>query len=446
VQISWLGYPNTTGLAQMDYRLTDGLADPQGEADRHHSERLLRLPRGFLCFQPDAASPEPGEPPSQASGRITFGCFNNLAKATPESVALWSRLLAAVPGSRLLMKAHALGSESARRRLLQEFAAGGIAAERIALLGPEDSSAGHLARYRDVDIALDTYPYNGTTTTCEALWMGVPVVTLAGPTHVSRVGASILGHLALDELVASTTEEYVARAASLAADAARLRALRQDLRARMQASALLDGTGFTRAVESAYRSAWHAWLEASVARAPAAAVPGAEPLRLHVGGKQVREGWKILNIQPGPDVDYVGDCTELGQFADGSVQELYASHVLEHLSYKALPRALSEFCRVLRAGGKVMISVPDFEILCRQFLDPRATLTERFMIMRMAFGGQMDDYDFHYVGLSYEILAKYLFNAGFSRVERVKAFDLFEDGSVLEYRGEAISLNVVAYK
>src|SRR4026207_502750 len=120
------------------------------------------------------------------------------------------------------------------------------------------AAAGLLPGYRAVDIALDTYPYNGTTTTCEALWMGVPVVTLAGPTHVSRVGASILGHLALDELVASTTEEYAARAASRAADAARRRALRQDLRARMQASALLDGTGFTRAVESAYRSAWHA--------------------------------------------------------------------------------------------------------------------------------------------------------------------------------------------
>jgi predicted O-linked N-acetylglucosamine transferase (SPINDLY family)/predicted SAM-dependent methyltransferase len=447
VQIAWLGYPNTSGLAQMDYRLSDAVADPPGESDRHHTEKLLRLPEGFLCFQAEAGSPEPGELPAATGGAVTFGCFNNLAKVTPEMVALWSRLLAAVPGSRLMMKAHALGSANARRRLQERFAASGIAAERIVLLGPEDSAAGHLGRYRDVDIALDTYPYNGTTTTCEALWMGVPVITLAGPTHVTRVGASILRRLELDELVASTPDAYVERAAALARDVAGMRKLRKELRARMQASPLMDGTRFAGAVESAYRTAWNAWLEASGAKTAAPAAQGGEPLRLHVGGKEVKPGWKIFNVQAGPDVDYVGNCTELGQFADGAVQEIYASHVLEHLGYKSqLPRALSEFHRVLRPDGRALISVPDFETLCRLFLDPRAALMERFSIMRMAFGGQMDDYDYHYVGLSYEILSRYLFNAGFSRVERVKSFGLFDDSSLIEYRGEPISLNVVAYK
>jgi predicted O-linked N-acetylglucosamine transferase (SPINDLY family)/predicted SAM-dependent methyltransferase len=448
VQFSWLGYPNTTGLAQMDYRLSDAEADPAGEADRHYSEKLLRLPGGFLCFQPDAGSPEPGELPSRAGNGVTFGCFNNLAKVTPEMVALWCRLLAAVPGSRLMMKAHALGAASARRRLLEQFTAGGIAAERVLLLGPEDSASGHLGRYREVDIALDTYPYHGTTTTCEALWMGVPVVTLAGPTHVSRVGASILKRLALDDLVAANPDEYVARAAALAADPARLRALREGLRARMRASPLLDAAGFARSVEAAYQSAWTAWLDSTEEKKPMARVaPGDGPLRLHVGGKEKKAGWKILNVQPDPDVDYVGNCTDLGQFADGSAQELYASHVLEHLGYKEqLPRALQEFHRVLVAGGKALISVPDFDILCRLFLNPRATMMERYSVMRMAFGGQMDAYDYHYVGLNYEILSKYLFDAGFSRVERVQGFDLFNDDSRLEYLGEAISLNVVAYK
>ncbi|HUK05585.1 MAG TPA: tetratricopeptide repeat protein [Burkholderiales bacterium] len=447
VQVAWLGYPNTTGLAQMDWRLTDEVADPPGESDRIHSEKLVRLADGFLCFQPEAGSPEPGEPPSAASGSVTFGCFNNLAKVTPEMVALWSRLLGAVPGSRLMMKAHALGSASARKRLQEEFAAGGVVAGRIVLLGPEDSAAGHLGRYREVDIALDTYPYNGTTTTCEALWMGVPVVTLAGPTHVTRVGASLLKRVGLDDLVAASPDAYVARASALANDAARLRALRKDLRARLQASPLMDRARLARSVESAYRAAWNAWLDATAAKSPAPAAPVGEPLRLHVGGKQVKDGWKILNVQPGPDVDYVGNCTELGQFADGAVQEIYASHVLEHLGYKsALPRTLSEFHRVLRVDGRLMISVPDFEILCRMFLDPRASLMERFSVMRMAFGGQMDEHDFHYVGLSYEILSRYLFNAGFSRVERVKSFGLFDDSSLIEHRGEAISLNVAAYK
>ena len=444
VQIAWLGYPNTTGLAQVQYRLTDEVADPPGAADRWHSEKLVRLPDGFLCYQPEAGGPGPAERPPGAAGGITFGSFNNLAKVSPQVVALWSRLLGAVPGSRLIMKAHALGTASARRRLQEQFAAGGVGAERVLLLGPEDSAAGHLARYREVDIALDTYPYNGTTTTCEALWMGVPVVTLAGPTHVTRVGASILKRVGLGELVTASPEEYVAQAAALAKDTARLGALRAGLRARLRASPLMDGARFARAVEAAYRTAWNAWLHTTEA-APAA--PAGEPLRLHVGGEEVKPGWKIVNIQPGPDVDYVGSCTDLAPFADGAVAEIYASHVLEHLGYKTeLPRALEEFRRVLRADGRAMISVPDFDTLCRMFLDPAATLKERYSIMRMAFGGQMDDHDYHYVGLNYEILSKYLFDAGFTRVERVRTFDLFDDDSALEYRGSLISLNVVAYK
>jgi len=175
---------------------------------------------------------------------------------------------------------------------------------------------------------------------------------------------------------------------------------------------------------------------------------GAEaPFRLHIGGMEKRPGWKILNVQPGPDVDFVGDCTDLGRFADGSVQEIYASHVLEHLSYQdRLPRALGELYRVLRPGGAAMISVPDLEVLCRLFLDPRAKVRDRFEIMRMAFGGQMDPHDFHFVGLSYDLLYNFLFRAGFSRIEQVKAFGLFRDSSTIEYMGEPISLNVVAHK
>jgi predicted SAM-dependent methyltransferase len=171
------------------------------------------------------------------------------------------------------------------------------------------------------------------------------------------------------------------------------------------------------------------------------------PLRLHIGGTETRPGWKILNVQPGPGVDFVGDCTDLGRFADASVQEIYASHVLEHLSYQdRLPRALGELYRVLRPGGKAMISVPDLEVLCRLFLDPRAKVRDRFEIMRMAFGGQMDAHDFHFVGLSYDLLYNFLFGAGFRRIEQVKAFGLFRDSSTIEYLGEPISLNVVAHR
>jgi predicted O-linked N-acetylglucosamine transferase (SPINDLY family)/predicted SAM-dependent methyltransferase len=445
LQLAWLGYPNTTGLAEMDYRLTDAEADPAGTADALHTEKLLRLPQGFLCFAPEADAPEPGPLPARAKGAVTFGSFNNLAKLTAEMIALWSRLLLAVPGSSIVLKAHALGAQSARRAVLDEFARAGVGAERVVLHGPEDSAAGHLGRYREIDIALDTFPYNGTTTTCEALWMGVPVVTLAGATHVSRVGASLLRRVGLGELVADGAEDYLSRARTLAADLDRLAALRQGLRQRLRASPLLDAAAFARAVESAYRKIWSDWLAGG--RQSPVLPSGGEPLRLHVGGKERKDGWKVLNIQPGPDVDFVGSCTDLGQFADGSVRQIYASHVLEHLGYKAdLPRALAEFHRVLAPGGTALISVPDFEQLCRLFLDPRLGAEERLTVMRMAFGGQMDEHDFHHVGLSYEFLAGDLGAAGFSRVERVADLGVFHDDSRLEVHGEKISLNVVATK
>lgn len=174
---------------------------------------------------------------------------------------------------------------------------------------------------------------------------------------------------------------------------------------------------------------------------------GEEPLRLHVGGEEAKPGWKILNVQPGPAVDYVGDCTDLSAFADGSVADIYASHILEHLGYQQkLPRALAEFHRVLKKGGRVRISVPDFEVLCRLFLEARQSLPDRILIMRMAFGGQLDPYDFHYVGLSFDILGELLRNAGFPTIERVSEFGLFNDTSCARILETPVSLNVLAYK
>jgi len=251
LQVTWIGYPDTTGLSQMDYRITDRLADPPGTTERHHSEELVRLPRSFCCYQPHPDAPEVAPPPSLADGRITFGSFNNLCKVTPEVIALWSRVLHGVPGSRFLIKAPPLSDPQVRERLAATFAGFGIEPGRVELQGGNRSIAEHLGEYRRVDIALDTSPYNGTTTTCEALWMGVPVVTLAGERHSSRTGVSILTNCGLEELVAADAEAYLETALRLAGDAGWLRRFREGTREGLKGAPLLDAAGITRELEEA---------------------------------------------------------------------------------------------------------------------------------------------------------------------------------------------------
>jgi hypothetical protein len=215
VQVTWLGYPNTSGLDAMDYRLTDAWADPRNDGDQYYTERLVRLAGGFLCYRPPGDTPRP-QPPA-AAAPVTFGSCNNLAKVTPRVIAVWAAILKRVASSRLLLKSKPLADEDSRRRVEDLFAGHGIAAERLEMMGWV-ASASHLAVYGRIDIALDPFPYGGTTTTCEALWMGVPVVTLAGDRHSGRVGLSLLGKLGLDDLAASSPEDYVERAVALAGD------------------------------------------------------------------------------------------------------------------------------------------------------------------------------------------------------------------------------------
>ncbi|HEX2567778.1 MAG TPA: tetratricopeptide repeat protein [Burkholderiales bacterium] len=270
VQVSWLGYPGTTGLAAIDYRLTDGHADPEGASDDGYVEKLVRLPSGFLCYAPPADAPEPQAAPALERGQVTFGCFNHLPKLTDGVIALWARLLEQAPDARLVLKSFGLSAESARAAMLARFARHGIAAQRVHLCGPERAFADHLAKYGEIDIALDVFPYNGVTTTCEALWMGVPVVTLRGATHVARAASSILASVGLDELIAETPEAYVSTALGLARDTARLRALRSGLRERMRGSPLMDAQGFTRSLEAAYCAMVERWRADEAARDQAA--------------------------------------------------------------------------------------------------------------------------------------------------------------------------------
>jgi predicted O-linked N-acetylglucosamine transferase (SPINDLY family) len=260
VQVTWLGYPNTTGLEAMDYRLVDAVTDPEGEADAFASEALMRLPGGFLCYGARDDAPAPGTAPCLATGFVTFGSFNNPAKLSGATLDVWARLLTRLPTARLLLKGKPFAEAATRAIYLDRLAERGIAADRIELVSwlPERE---HLALYDRVDIALDPFPYNGTTTTCEALWMGVPVVTLRGDRHAGRVGASLLTQIGLSDLAADSVEAYVETAVALTSDPERLCELRRSSRPRMSASSLCDASAFARKVEAAYRTMWQRWCE-----------------------------------------------------------------------------------------------------------------------------------------------------------------------------------------
>ena len=256
VQVSWLGYPSTTGLSAIDYLIMDAATVPAGSEDGC-SEALVRLPHGRFCY-----APPPGAPPvaQRPEGPVTFGSFNHLAKVGPEVLRLWSRVLAAVPDSRLVLKWKSLGEPSVRERLLAAFAALGVGADRLELRGASEH-LDLLAEYGDIDIALDTFPYSGGLTSAEALWMGVPVMTWPLDRIAARQTFAFLTELGLTELAASSEDDYVRIAAGLAADPARRAELRRTLRPRMAASPLTDGARFTPGLEAAYRQMWRAWCE-----------------------------------------------------------------------------------------------------------------------------------------------------------------------------------------
>jgi predicted O-linked N-acetylglucosamine transferase (SPINDLY family) len=261
VQATYLGYPATTALPGVGWRLVDSTTDPAG-AEAWHSERLARLDPCFLCFRPPDDAPEParadlgGGGEAGRSAGVVFGSFNLLGKVSERTGRLWARVLGAVPGSRLLLKDAVLAHAEARELVWARFQALGVPRSRVELLGKVPSRRDHLGLYGRVDIGLDPTPYGGTTTTCEALWMGVGVVTLAGAMHHERVGASLLGAVGLGELVAQSEDQYVALAAALAGDRAKRAAWRSGLRARVAGSALCDGAGFARRFESWLRGAW----------------------------------------------------------------------------------------------------------------------------------------------------------------------------------------------
>ena len=251
IQVNWLGYPHSSGLQAMDYRIVDSVTDPAPDADSLSTEKLVRLERCFICYQGDEALPESKDLPASKNQCWTFGSFNNLAKVNTEVVAAWSRILNGVPGSRMLIKAPQLGEQCVKNWLIQAFESHGVSADRLMLHATVPDFNQHMRLYDEVDIALDTFPYNGTTTTCEALWMGVPTVVFVGDRHASRVGASLLKAAGLSDFVANDVAEYVSLAQSLTERREYMQSIRTALRKKMISSELCDAAGFARSMENA---------------------------------------------------------------------------------------------------------------------------------------------------------------------------------------------------
>jgi predicted O-linked N-acetylglucosamine transferase (SPINDLY family) len=259
VQASYINHVTTTGLRNVDYRITDPWLDPPGSETPLDPETPVRLTTGYTVYSPPDNAPEPGAPPAMLRGYPTFGCFNTLIKVTDETLALWAELLRRMPNSRLVIKARELSQAAVLNSFRARMAAGGLDAARCELIGYVADQRAHLLHYTQVDIGLDPVPFAGGATTREMLWMGLPVVTLAGATRASRAGSTLLHRAGLGNLVAMTPDQYLRIAAELAADLPRLAALRAGQRGRLAASKLLDGVAHTRELEQAYRRLWEDW-------------------------------------------------------------------------------------------------------------------------------------------------------------------------------------------
>lgn len=259
MQVSWMGYPNTTGLTQVDFHIVDQLTDPHGQADDYYTESLIRLPEPFLAFAAPSDLPDPGPLPWLKNRFITFGSFNALPKLNPPLLRNWAAIMRQVPGSRLLIKNLGMDFAGPRDCIRNILAQEGINSERLIFAGKADSQFEHLKWYAQVDMSLDSFPYNGTTTTCDSLVMGVPVVSRAGKDHRSRVGLSLLSSLGLESLVASDENSLCGIVTALAANPQELQSLRKELRARLTQSTLENAARLTANLEDALLQAFEHW-------------------------------------------------------------------------------------------------------------------------------------------------------------------------------------------
>lgn len=380
VQVSWLGYFATTGLSCMDAVMLDKWHAPPG-TEAQFVERVVRLPAGRFCYQPLPWTPDDvALPPCLRRGVVTFGCFNNTAKLNTGVLDAWAKILAAVPASRLVLKWRTFADESLRASVQREFAARGVETARLELRG-ESFHVDMLGEYSGIDIALDPFPFTGGLTSCEALWMGVPVVTWPQSRVVSRQTLAILSAIGLPELAATSAGDYVRIAVELAADPKRLAILRTGMRARMRASPLMDIPGFTRQLEQALIDIYQ--------NIAAGVQQGSAVVRktvLHVGPGHRQSGaalppafqapdWQELrlDIDPANEPDILGSMLDMASVPDASVDAVYSAHNIEHVYPHEVALVLQEFHRVLKSDGFLVVTCPDLQAVCAMVVQDRLT-------------------------------------------------------------------------
>lgn len=375
VMVSWLGYFATTGLPTMDAVLLDEWHAPSG-TETQFAESILRLPSGRFCYQPVPWAPaEVSAPAFERNAFITFGCFNNTAKFNAGVFDAWAQMLTQVPNSRLILKWRTFNDEAFRQKVTQAFVDRGIATDRIELRGPS-FHADLLKEYADLDIALDPFPFTGGLTSCEALWMGVPVVTWPQTRVVSRQTHAFLHQIGLPELSAKDADDYVRIAVELANDRARLAQLRATLRDRMRGSALMDVAGFTRQLEDTLIDLYRRIEAEESTKAMNARI--LQRTILHVGPGHRKNGAKLpavfqgndwreirLDIDPANEPDIVGSMLDMAAVADASVDAIYSAHNIEHVYAHEVPQVLKEFLRVLKPDGFLVVTCPDLQTVCQ---------------------------------------------------------------------------------
>ena len=451
VQVAWLGYFATTGLRYIDAVLLDEWHAPAG-TQAQFAEPIVQLPGGRMCYQPVPWAPAVAPAPCLQTGYITFGSFNNTGKLNAGVFDVWSQVLAAVPLSRLVLKWRSLADETLCDSIRAAFADRGIDPSRIALR-PASFHADVLLQYADIDIALDPFPFTGGMTSCESLWMGVPVITWPQSRVVSRQTFALLNQIGLPELAAKDAEDYVRVAVELANNSQRLMNLRQTLRQRMQASPLCDVAGFTQNLEETIVNLYGTIADENPPIPLNTMTNTAPKILLNVGAGHPKSGARIphafqssewkevrLDIDPANEPDVIGTMLDMSAVANESADALYSSHTIEHLYPNEIPQAMKEFLRVLKPQGYAVITCPDLqaaaEMIAQDKLMETAYTTGSGMVVtpfdivysHREYTGRDKPYMAHHCGFTLKVLNGTLRSNGFASVagkRRARGLDLW---------------------